>query len=201
MSYWRVDGVYVVERISRMKIKCLPRKWFEMIKGTVLEEQVLAQNKIVSIQSRPGWDSEPPFSEEGLKSPNLLCLTFDDVTDYSDLDDGGALGDRALPMGRFVGADIQPFYGKVAKFRPVMAQKILKHVGHGSWPVLIHCTEGVSRSGAVASVLDHYWNFVWDKKPEDHEYFKRVNPKMSPNPVVEEIFTEYIENGYMDEVP
>ena len=94
---------------------------------------------------------------------------------------------------------VQPFYGKVAKFRPVMAQKILKHVGHGSWPVLIHCTEGVSRSGAVASVLDHYWNFVWDKKPEDHEYFKRVNPQISPNPVVEEIFTEYIENGYMDE--
>ena len=28
-----------------------------------------------------------------------------------------------------------------------------------------------------------------------HEYFKRVNPKISPNPVVEEIFTEYIDNG------
>ena len=35
--------------------------------------------------------------------------------------------------------------------------------------------------------------------PEDHEYFKRVNPQISPNPVVEEIFTEYIENGYLDE--
>ena len=114
-----------------MKIQCLPRKWFEKIKGTVLEEQVLARNKVVSIQSRSGWDSEPPFSEEGLKSPNLLCLTFDDVTDYSDLYDGE----------------------KVARFRPVMAQKILQHVGHGLWPVLIHCTEGVSRSGAVESDL------------------------------------------------
>jgi len=156
-----------------MKIQCLPRKWFEKIKGTVLEEQVLAHNKVVSIQSHSGWDSEPPFSKEGLKSPNLLCLTFDDVTDYSDLYDGE----------------------NVARFRPVMAQKILKHVGHGSWHVLIHCTEGVSRSGAVASVLDHYWNFVWDKKPEDHEYFKRVNSQISPNPVVEQIFTEYIEEG------
>ena len=79
-SYRRGDGAYEDERISRMKIKCLPRKWFEMIKGTVLEEQVLAQNKVVSIQSRSGYDSEPPFSEEALKSPNLLCLTFDDVT-------------------------------------------------------------------------------------------------------------------------
>ena len=35
-----------------MKIQCLPRKWFERIKGTVLEEQVLAHNKVMSIQSR-----------------------------------------------------------------------------------------------------------------------------------------------------
>ena len=33
------------------------RKWFERIKGTVLEEQVLARNKVVSIQSRSGWDN------------------------------------------------------------------------------------------------------------------------------------------------
>ena len=84
-----------------MKIQCLPRKWFEVIKGTVLEEQVLAHNKVVSIQSRSGWDSAPPFSEEALKSPNLLCLMFDDVTDYSDLYDGE----------------------KVARFRPVMASR------------------------------------------------------------------------------
>ena len=35
-----------------MKIQCLPRKWFERIKGikgTVLEEQVLAHNEVVSI--------------------------------------------------------------------------------------------------------------------------------------------------------
>ena len=181
-----------------MKIQCLPRKWFERIKGTVLEEQVLVHNKVVSIQSRSGWDSVPPFSEAGLKSPNLLCLTFDDVTDYSDLDDGGGVGARRPTDND--GEGIQPFCGKVAEFRPVMAQKILKHVGHGAWPVLVHCTEGVSRSGAVASVLDHYWNFVWDKKPEDHEYFKRVNPQISPNPVVEEIFTEYIEGGEMMEM-
>ena len=35
-----------------MEIQCLPRKWFEVIKGTVLGEQVLAHNKVVSIQSR-----------------------------------------------------------------------------------------------------------------------------------------------------
>lgn len=111
-----------------MKIQCLPRKWFEDIKGTAREMEVLAHNKVVSIQSRSGYDSVPPFSEEGLQSPNLLCLTFDDVTDYSELDDGeGAVA-------------TQIFGEKVARFRPVMAQKVLRHVGHGAWPVLIHCT-------------------------------------------------------------
>lgn len=57
-----------------MKIQCLPRKWFERIKGTVLEKPVLAHNKVVPIKSRSGWDSEQAFSEEGLSSPNLLCL-------------------------------------------------------------------------------------------------------------------------------
>ena len=38
------------------------------------------------------------------------------------------------------------------------------------------------------------------QKPEDHEYFRRVNPHISPNPVVEEIFTEYIEGGEMMEM-
>ena len=35
-----------------MKIQCLPRKWFEEIKGTAREMEVLAQSKVVSIQSR-----------------------------------------------------------------------------------------------------------------------------------------------------
>jgi len=168
-----------------MKIQCLPRGWFEQIKGTMLEEQVLSHNKVVSIQSRSGFDSKPPFSEEGLKSPNLLCLTFDDVTYYSTQNAAAVL----------VGT--QEYDETEARFEPVMAQKILNHVGHGSWPVLIHCTEGISRSGAVGKVLDHYWNFIWDRKPKDHEYFIRVNPKISPNPVVERIFTEYIETGYL----
>ena len=40
------------------EIQCLPRKWFERIKGTVLEEQVLVQDKVMSIQSRSGWDND-----------------------------------------------------------------------------------------------------------------------------------------------
>ena len=55
------------------------------------------------------------------------------------------------------------------------------------------------RSGTVASILDHYWSFVWDKKPEHHEHFKRVNQNIDRNPVIGDIFTEYIETGYMGE--
>ena len=61
-SYRRSIGIYANERICNMKIKCVPRKWFERIKGTVLEEQVLAQNKVVSIQVR-GRVVEEIFTE------------------------------------------------------------------------------------------------------------------------------------------
>ena len=68
-----------------MKIKCMPRKWFELIKGTALEAQVLDQNKVVFIQSRSGCDSAecytiieiPPnrMFELGGISPKIHCFS------------------------------------------------------------------------------------------------------------------------------
>ena len=145
--------------------------------GSLFEK---AKEAIFKFIGEIGYPQIRKFLEEYAKSPNLLCLTSDGVEEDSDLDDGGDAG-------------------KVAWFRSVMAQRIMKHVGHGSWPVLIHCTEGVSRSGNVASVLDRYWSFFWDTKPEHHEHFKRVNQNIDRNPVIGDIFTEYIETGYMGE--
>ena len=61
-----------------MKIACLPRTYFKDIRGSSLEAELLEANKVVSIQSASGWDSEPPFSPESLSSPHLLRLMFDD---------------------------------------------------------------------------------------------------------------------------
>ena len=63
---------------GRMKIACLPRTYFEDIRGTSVEAGLLEANRVISIQSANGWDSEPPFSPESLSSPHLLCLVFDD---------------------------------------------------------------------------------------------------------------------------
>ena len=65
-----------------MKIKCLPGKWFEIIKGTVLEEQVLARNKVVSIQSRSGGDSELPSSLIMTKEVSVVSTGNEKVSSW-----------------------------------------------------------------------------------------------------------------------
>ena len=62
-----------------MKIKVLPRIFFEKVKGTSTEAELLANSKIISINSSWGFDDTPPFSEELLNHPHLLTLTFDDI--------------------------------------------------------------------------------------------------------------------------
>ena len=62
-----------------MKIRVLPRKFFEKIKGTPTEVELLEKSKIISINSSWGFDDTPPFSERFLTHPHLLTLTFDDL--------------------------------------------------------------------------------------------------------------------------
>ena len=152
-----------------MKIACLPRTYFEDVRGTALEAELLAANKVISIQSASGWDSEPPFSEESLSSPHLLCLTFDDC--YGIPDD---------PVER----------AALALFTHEMAEQILRFVDDDALPVLIHCTEGVSRSGAVASVLNEYFNRVVADHEDDYRSFFLQNRRISPNPYVLKVMKE-----------
>jgi len=165
--------------VLRSNTRCLHYSHVELSQR-YMKSSIQSERSYFKFIGEIGYPQIRKFLEGYAKSPNLLCLTSDGVEEDSDLDDSGDAG-------------------KVARFRSVMAQRIMKHVGHGSWPVLIHCTECVSRSGTVASVLDRYWSFVWDKKPEDHAHFKRVNQNIVPCPVVGDIFTEYIETGYMGE--
>jgi len=155
-----------------MTIRCVPRTYFERIKGTPEERRILETHKVISIQSSSGSDTEPPFSPECLASPRLLCLTFDDVLITSQ-----DLADKC----------------DVVLFDHKMARQIVKFAGGGRWPLIVHCTEGISRSGAVGSVLDYYCNCQWSNLPEDHVDFIRENPDISPNPNVERILTDVIE--------
>lgn len=138
-----------------MKINVVPRSYFEKRKGTPEETEILATHRVISIQTSNGDDMEPPFSLCSLKSPNLLCLVFDDIVDDS---------------GR--------------QFTEADAKAILDFVRDDSLHVIVHCSAGIARSGAVGEVLDWYYNCWKTKNDEDHRYFLLENPQVMPNSTV-----------------
>ncbi len=138
-----------------MKILVVPRSFFEKRKGTPEEKEILANHRVISIQTSNGDDTEPPFSQDSLQSPNLLCLVFDDIVDNS---------------------------GK--QFSPEDAKAILDFVCDASLPLFIHCTAGIARSGAVGEVLDWYYNCWKTQNEADHLLFLRENPQVMPNSTV-----------------
>ena len=155
-----------------MKIDIVLRTYFEERMGTAEVAALLCSHKVISIQSSNGWDSEPPFAKEHCESKNLLCLVFDD---YFGIPDD--------PLER----------SRVALFTPEHADRIMRFVDDGSMPVVVHCTQGVSRSGAVGYVLDRYFNRVLANNEKDYEYFMARNPFIMPNPNVVEVFLRFLE--------
>ena len=155
-----------------MKIDVLARTYFEERIGSDKITQLLKTHKVISIQSSSGWDSEPPFAKEHCESKNLLCLVFDD---YFGIPDD--------PLER----------SRIALFTPELAERIMRFVDDGSMPLVVHCTQGVSRSGAVGYVLDRYFNSVLANNEKDYEYFMARNPFIMPNPNVVEVFLRFLE--------
>ena len=82
---------------------------------------------------------------------------------------------------------------RVALFTPEHADRIMRFVDDGSMPLVVHCTQGVSRSGAVGYVLDRYFNRVLANNEKDYEYFMARNPFIMPNPNVVEAFLKFLE--------
>ena len=117
-----------------MKIDVLPRNVFEKAQESDTEAELLTNYRIISINSH---DESPPFSEESLSHPNLLCMVFDDICNEPSPDE-----------------DIST----ARMFSSRDAQRILEFVKDSSMPFLIHCTAGISRSGAVGECLDLYFN-------------------------------------------
>ena len=155
-----------------MKIDVWARTYFEERIGSDEITQLLKTHKVISIQSSSGWDSEPPFAKEHCKSKNLLCLVFDD---YFGIPDD--------PLER----------SRVALFTPELAERIMRFVDDGSMPLVVHCTQGVSRSAAVGYVLDRYFNSVLANNEKDYKYFMARNPFIMPNPNVVEVFLRFLE--------
>ena len=146
-----------------MKIRVFARMFFEKIKGTPTEVELLEKSKIISINSSCGVDDTPPFSPELLNHPHLLTLTFDDICNESETTED--LGNEVL-------------------FNETMAEQIMRFVDDGKLPLLVHCTAGISRSGAVGEVLNWYFNRYQERNAADDEDFTQNNRQIQPNTIV-----------------
>ena len=154
-----------------MKIRVLPRIFFEKIKGTPTEAELLEKSKIISINSSWGFDDTPPFSPELLNHPHLLTLTFDDICNEPETPED--LGNAIL-------------------FNEDMAHAIMRFVDDGKLSLLVHCTAGISRSGAVGEVLNWYFNRYLETNTADDEDFVENNRQILPNTIVRRIMLEVL---------
>ena len=150
-----------------MIIDVKPRSFFESIKGTPTEKESLATHRVISIVSSDGDDTEPPFSREAFFSPNLLCMVFDDVIEGADKE-----------FTQFTEAD---------------AKTILDFVCDDSMPVIVHCSAGIARSGAVGEALDAYFNCFMTRNDEDHQCFlQHYQQRLRPNSLVKRLLMREI---------
>ena len=152
-----------------MKIRILARVFFEKVKGTPTEVELLEKSKIISINSSWGFDDTPPFSEKYLKHPHLLTLTFDDIC-----------SEPETPEEQ----------GNAILFNEDMARAIIRFVDDRQLPLLVHCTAGISRSGAVGEVLNWYFNRYLERNAADDEDFVRNNRQIQPNTLVRKILLQ-----------
>ena len=154
-----------------MKIRVLPRAFFEKVKGTPTEVELLEKSKIISINSSWGFDDAPPFSESFLQHPHVLTLTFDDI--YNEPETPEDLGNAIL-------------------FNEDMAHAIMRFVDDRQVPLLVHCTAGISRSGAVGEVLNWYFNRYLEFNTADDEDFEQNNRQIQPNTLVRRIMLKVL---------
>ena len=154
-----------------MKIRVLPRAFFEKVKGTPTEVELLEKSKIISINSSWGFDDTPPFSERFLTHTHLLTLTFDDLCNEPETPED--LGNAIL-------------------FNKDMALAIMRFVDDGKLPLLVHCTAGISRSGAVGEVLNWYFNRYLETSTADDEDFVQNNRQIQPNTIVRRIMLKVL---------
>ena len=131
-----------------MNIRIYARTFFENKIGTAEEERLLDECRIISINDVSLHPEPPPFSRRFLVHPNLLVLHFDDV-------------ETEMPTA----------------FSIEQARQIVRFVlENGALPFLIHCTAGISRSGAVGLAIAEQCGCV--------EEFRRGNPDIMPNQLV-----------------
>lgn len=145
-----------------MKIIVLSRALFNEYltrKGVTLDT-VEQQDKIFFISIHNQEDTVPPFFASD--KSNVINLTFSDLEE-----------DKELPV---LGENRTELFKAMTPEQASALYKFIK-ANKDKEAVLIHCTAGVARSGAVGA-------FINDFTGGDYLEFKRNNPNIQPNPHV-----------------
>ena len=136
-----------------MQIYVKARTFFEAAQGSWQERYFFRTSRIISINSVSFPAEPPPFSEEFLHAENLLVLYFDDVDE-----------------------------GQPHAMTPEQAKRIVDFVRiEDPRPIFVHCTAGISRSGAVGEVLNWYFNRYLEDDQEDYQRFQLMHRDLVPN--------------------
>jgi predicted protein tyrosine phosphatase len=141
-----------------MKIIVKGRDYFELIRGTDEEAELFARVRVISVNS-VRLPEEPPFSRKFWEADNVLVLSFDDVEDSTPFIFQGT---------RFMSeADAEAIAAFVESPDPR--------------PIMVHCTAGISRSGAIGTCLNEYFNKKLSLNETEHQAFLIAHPHINPN--------------------
>lgn len=141
-----------------MDIYLHARTFFENRIGTRAERRMLLENRIISINDIANTPEPLPFSDYLLDNPNLLLLFFDDLE---------TPGKTAFTMT--MACRIADFATKIAEM-----------------PLHIHCTAGISRSGAVGLALAEHFGC--------QQKIRLENPDIQPNALVLRIMKQALKD-------
>lgn len=147
-----------------MKILALSKKYFDdflFYKG-INSDNIYQQDKVLFISINntefTAGENDTPYLKNAI---NVKIIYFDDVEkdiDVANLDGSGT----TIKAKAFTAEQAKELYS------------FIKNNIEGKETVLIHCTAGVSRSGAVASFIHDFVGGNWDE-------FKRNNRYIVPN--------------------
>ena len=151
-----------------MQINVKARTFFEASQGSWQERYFFRTSRIISINNVSFPAEPPPFSEEFLHAENLLVLYFDDVDE-----------------------------GQPHAMTPEQAKQIVDFVSTGDdRSIFVHCTAGISRSGAVGEVLNWYFNRYLEDNSGDYQLFQHMHRDLVPNAHVRRLLLKDLERRH-----
>ena len=140
-----------------MEILVKSRYYFEMLRGTLDESRLFERIRVISVNS-VRVPEEPPFSRQYWDAANVLILRFDDVE----------------------GNEIEAQYGQLMSDSDAEAIARFAEV-EDPRPIMVHCTAGISRSGAIGACLNEYYNKKRTLNEDEHAAFWTWHRNINPN--------------------